>query len=94
MMHKSIDSEVGFLRKNYEELSLDLTQKNKTIFGDIKDKFTSIKTTVATYFAKMDAQTTTINEKLMKLETLINQCQVGAMNPSIENDGKLFALKT
>lgn len=72
MMHKNIDGEVGYLRKNYEELSNDLSQKNKTIFGDIKEKFTSIKTTVATYFAKMDAQTTSINEKIMKLETQIS----------------------
>ena len=72
MMHKNIDGEVGYLRKNYEELSNDLSQKNKTIFCDIKEKFTSIKTTVATYFAKMDAQTTSINEKIMKLETQIS----------------------
>ncbi len=94
MVHKSIDAEVGNLRKNYEELSYDLSQKNKSIFGDIKEKFTSIKTTVATYFAKIDAQATTTNEKIMKLETLINQFQVGAMNPSFEMDGKLFALKS
>jgi hypothetical protein len=30
----------------------------------------------------------------MKLETIINQCQVGIMTPSIEMDSKMFALKT
>jgi hypothetical protein len=51
---RNLDTQTKALKTNYDTLSTNLKDVGDTLLGSFRDKVTTIKTTVATIFAKID----------------------------------------
>jgi archaellum component FlaC len=51
---RNLDNQTKALKTNYDTLSTNLKEVGDKLLDSFKDKVTTIKTTVATFFAKID----------------------------------------
>ena len=55
-IQRNLDTETKQLRSTYEELSADLSKTHKGLLATFKEKVVTIKSMVATFFAKTETQ--------------------------------------
>ena len=91
IMH-NLDKETKTLRETYEELSTNLRLTSQTISQSFKDKMLTIKSMVATYFAKIDSQMSKNMEKVEKIDKGFSQFESNFVNPSKEVEAKIFSM--
>ena len=90
---RNLDLETKSLKGTYDELSDSLRKTNKELLGNFKEKVTTIKSMVATYFAKIDTEVKDEKEKVEHIQKEFNNFQANFVNPSKEVDGKLFTME-
>jgi hypothetical protein len=62
------------------------------LLGSFKDKVTTIKTTVATFFAKIDEMVTANAKETKSVSKQFNNFQADFVNPAQELDGKVHGM--
>jgi hypothetical protein len=92
-INKQVDASLKKINNTFEDLSTKLNYTNDSLNESFRDKITTIKSMVATFFAKIDSQVTNNEKKTTDIEKYFNQFQANFVNPSKELDGKLFAIK-
>ena len=85
--------ETKSLKTTYDDLMDSMRKTNKELLGNFKDKVTTIKSMVATYFAKIDVEVGREKERVDHIEKEFNKFEANFVNPSKEVDGKIFTME-
>lgn len=91
-INKSVDGTMKNITATFDEMSSALKKTNAELNNNFKDKVHSIKSMVATFFAKTEKQVTDNEAKTRKIEHYFDQFQANFINPGKEVEGKLYAI--
>lgn len=91
-INKSVDGTMKNITGTFDEMSGALKKTNAELNNNFKDKVHTIKSMVATFFAKTDKQVNDNEAKTKKIEGYFDQFQANFINPGKEVEGKLFSI--
>lgn len=91
-IQRNLDTETKQLRTTYEDLSGELSKTHKGLLTTFKEKIVTIKSMVATFFAKTEVQVQENIATVKNIDMAFEKFSANFVNPSKEIDGKVFSM--